>query len=172
MNDIGPVQILVVGFGEAAHFEGRVVAELERLEAAGTVRVLDLLFVHKDAESGDLIALDVQGPDLGAVAGALLGFESEGDGNGSLRAPRSGDRTYGLSKDDLEGVARALEPGVAVAVLLIEHTWARPLKQAIRDAGGVPLGEGFLAADAMADVADDLVAMADAIEKEHAAPTA
>ena len=71
MNEIGPIQILVVGFGQEAKLEGRVVAELERLEAAGTIRVLDLLYVRKDLESGDLLAIDVPGSELGAVAHAI-----------------------------------------------------------------------------------------------------
>src|SRR4051812_13294965 len=170
MNDIGPVQVLVFGFDREPQFEGRIVEELERLESAGTVRLLDLLFVHKDAETGDLLALDVQGPELGAVAGALLGFD--GDAGGGLPSPRSRDRTYGLSRDDLEALAQSLAPGLSAGVLLIEHVWARALRGAIREAGGVPLAEGFLTPDAIADVAADLIAMSDAIEQEHAAPPA
>src|SRR3712207_9145880 len=77
---IGPVQLVVIGFPPEADFEGRIMDELERLEAHETVRILDLLFVGKDAETGDLLALDYQGEELGAIVGALLGFEFEDDG--------------------------------------------------------------------------------------------
>ena len=79
MEMIGPVQLLAVGFGPEAKFEGRIMDELSRLEQHETIRILDLLFVQKDAESGDLLALDYQGQELGAIVGALLGFEFEGD---------------------------------------------------------------------------------------------
>jgi hypothetical protein len=166
MSEIGPVQALVVAFGPGAQFEGRVLEELERLETDDTVRVLDLLFVRKDPETGDLLALDVQGEDMGAVAGALLGFEFDDDD--AQRAPSTNGQpgsAFGLSKEDLQSLAASLDPGVAVGVLLIEHVWARGLKRAIRDAGGVPLAEGFLTPEAMAEVLVELVAMSAAIEE-------
>jgi hypothetical protein len=170
MSEIGPIQVLAVGFGPEARLEGRVVQELERLEAEGTVRVLDLLFVRKDPESGDLLAVNVEGSELGAVAGALLGFEGDGELQAAPSLPRGG--TYGLSRADLESLAITLPPGVAVGVLLIEHVWARGLKGAIRDAGGIPIAEGFLTMEALAAVADDLVAMSEEIGKERAATAA
>src|SRR5215204_5914301 len=87
-QEIGPVQLLAVGFDPEARFEGRIMDELAKLERHETIRILDLLFVGKDAETGDLLALDYQGEDLGAIVGALLGFEFEDDGerqNGSLQ---------------------------------------------------------------------------------------
>ena len=71
---IGPVQLVAIGFPLEAEFEGRIMAELERLERHETIRILDLLFVGKDAETGDLLALDYQGEELGAIVGALLGL--------------------------------------------------------------------------------------------------
>jgi hypothetical protein len=49
--------------------------------------------------------------------------------------------------------------------------WARDLKDAIRDAGGFPLGEGFLTPEAIAEVAIELVAMSEAIEELEAEAT-
>src|SRR5918997_6791765 len=74
---IGPVQLVAIGFPPDAEFEGRIMAELERLQSHETIRILDLLFVGKDAETGDLLALDYQGEELGAIVGALLGFDFE-----------------------------------------------------------------------------------------------
>jgi hypothetical protein len=174
MNDIGPVQALVIGFGPEAKFEGRILEELERLEEAGTVRVLDLLFVRRDADTGDLLALDAQREDLGAIAGALLGFDFDADGD--AERPRAegqaGDGAYGLSREDLESVAASLEPGLAAGVLLIEHVWARDLKRAVREAGGVPIAEGFLTPELIAEVAAELLVVSAAIEEELAASSA
>jgi hypothetical protein len=63
--------------------------------------------------------------------------------------------------DELE----RLEPGHSAGFLMIEHVWARDLKRAIRDAGGVPIGEGFLTPEAVAEVALELAAMAEAVEE-------
>ena len=78
-QSIGPVQLLAVGFDPDARFEGRIIYELESLERHETIRILDLLFVGKDAETGDLLALDYQGEEVGAIVGALLGFDFEGE---------------------------------------------------------------------------------------------
>src|SRR3954468_8851795 len=116
MKEIGPVQVLAIGFSPEAKFEGRILEELGRLDGLDTIRVLDLLFVRKDGETGDLLALDVQGENLGAIAGALLGFEFEPNGGDGTRQSGSvHEGAFGLSKSDLESLAAALEPGHAVA---------------------------------------------------------
>jgi uncharacterized membrane protein len=46
---IGPVQLIVLGFSHP-EFHGEIVAELERLKESDTVRVIDALAVHKDAD--------------------------------------------------------------------------------------------------------------------------
>jgi hypothetical protein len=170
MTEIGPVQVLAISFGPEATFEGHIIEELARLDGLGTIRVLDLLFIRKDA-SGDLLALDVQGEDLGAIVGALLGFEFEPDGSEPARhhPGQVGEGAFGLTKADLESMAADLEPDHAGAVLLIEHVWARDLKRAIRDHGGVPIAEGFLTPELLAEVGAELVAVSAAIDEDQAA---
>jgi hypothetical protein len=172
MTEIGPVQMIVVAFGPDAQLEGRIIDELAKLESERTIRILDLLFVHKDADTGELLALDHQGEELGAIAGALLGFEFEGD-EGTAVGEGGGDRAFGLTQAEIEEMARSLEPGTSAGVLMIEHVWARDLKRAIRDAGGIPVGEGFLTPETVRAVEPELAAMADAmheIETEQPAP--
>jgi uncharacterized membrane protein len=163
---IGPVQLLAIGFDPETKFEGRIMDELSRLERHETIRILDLLFLGKDAETGDLFALDYQGEELGAIVGALLGFEFEG--NGERQAESSQviqGHAFGLSQREIEEIAASLAPGSSAGFLLIEHVWARDLKRAIRDAGGFPLGEGFLTPEALSTVAAELVAMSEALEE-------
>lgn len=165
---IGPVQLVAVAFGPDANFEGRVLEELERLEQAGTIRLLDLLFVARDAEDGDLVALGYQGESLGGIVGALLGFDFEGvePSNGAVATDTE---AFGLGEAEVLALASALAPGQAAAFMLFEHVWARALKAAIREAGGVPLGEGFLTPELVAAVAPELAAMAaelDALERD------
>jgi uncharacterized membrane protein len=165
---IGPVQLVAVAFGPDANFEGRVLEELELLEQAGTIRLLDLLFVARDAEDGDLVALGYQGESLGGIVGALLGFDFEGvePGDGAVA---SDTEAFGLGEAEVLALAGALAPGQAAAFMLFEHVWTRALKAAIREAGGVPLGEGFLTPELVATVAPELAAMAaelDALERD------
>ena len=169
MSKIGPVQLIAIGFGPQANYEGRILEELAKLEQHSTVRILDLLFVLHDAESGELVVLDHQGEELGAILGALLGFEFDdvepGESNGAVGEQHA----FGLSLEQIEGLAAGIEPGYAAGFLLIEHVWARDLKDAIRDAGGVPLGEGFLTPEAVAEVVVELAAMTAALDEEEAA---
>ena len=169
---IGPVQLVTIGFPPQANFEGRIMEELSRLERHETIRILDLLFVHKDQETGDLLALDYQGEELGAIVGALLGFEFEGNGDRPAQPQEEAEsHAFGLSEMEIEEIAASLQPGSSAGFLLVEHVWARDLKSAIRDAGGFPLGEGFLTPEAIAAVAAELVAMSEAhdeLESEEA----
>jgi len=162
-QNIGPVQLLAVGFDPDARFEGRIMDELANLERHETIRILDLLFVGKDAETGDLLALDYQGEELGAIVGALLGFECEGEQPADMSEIEG--HAFGLSKREIHGIAASLKPGSSAGFLLIEHVWARDLKRAIRDAGGFPLGEGFLTPETLAEVATELLAMSEALEE-------
>jgi hypothetical protein len=166
MEKIGPVQLLAVGFGPDAKFEGRIMDELSRLECQETIRILDLLFVQKDAETGDLLALDYQGQELGAIVGALLGFDFEGDLPPDSQEVQS--HAFGLAQGEIQEIAASLAPGSSAGFLLIEHVWARDLKRALRDVGGFPLGEGFLTPEAIAAVAAELVAMSEALEELEA----
>jgi uncharacterized membrane protein len=171
MKEIGPVQLLAVGFGPEANFEGRIMDELAKLENQKTIRILDLLFVHKDAQTGDLIALDYQGEKLGAIVGALLGFEFEGDEQqpaGSTDEESVESHAFGLSQREIEAMAASLEPGTSAGFLLVEHVWARDLKRAIRQTGGFPIGEGFLTPEAIAEVAAELVVLAEILEELEA----
>src|ERR671917_829753 len=161
---IGPVQLVVIGFPPEVEFEARIMAELERLESHETIRILDLLFVGKDAETGDLLVLDYQGEELSAIVGALLGFDFE-DEQPSHEVSEIEDHAFGLSQREIQGIAASLKPGSSAGFLLIEHVWARNLKRAIRDAGGFPLGEGFLTPETLTTVATELLAMSESLEE-------
>ena len=139
---IGPVQLLVVGF-EQPDFKGEVLAQLQTLREHDLVRVIDILLVYKDAEGeletrqvSDLSAQEAQ--DLGALAGALIGLGAAagGDAEGAARLWSAED---GLSEDDLVDVLAEIPPDTAVAIALLEHRWAIPLREAIIAAGGFPI---------------------------------
>jgi len=165
-QNMGPVQLLAIGFDPDANFEGRIMDELESLERHETIRILDLLFVGKDAETGDLLALDYQGEELGAIVGALLGFDFEGEEPSEVSEIEG--HAFGLSQTEIQDIAASLKPGSSAGFLLIEHVWARELKRAIRVAGGFPLGEGFLTPESLVEVAAELIAMSEALEELEA----
>ncbi|MFL6042484.1 MAG: hypothetical protein ACJ740_13900, partial [Gaiellales bacterium] len=80
---IGPVQLIVLGF-EHPEFHGEIVAELERLKESDTVRVIDALAVHKDADGGIEVAhlsnlSKEEAVELGSKVGALIGLGIEGE---------------------------------------------------------------------------------------------
>jgi len=110
-----PVSFMAVGFGPDASFEGRIVAELQRIEDSGMIRVLDVLFVRRVPETGEL----------------------------DTRPGIPGRPTL-VSQADVDEVAAALEPGHAAGLLLLEHVWQRELAEAIAETGGEILQEGLL----------------------------
>ena len=159
MTEIGPVQLLSIGFQPGANFEGRIADELARLETGRTIRVLDLLFVARDTDSDELVVLEHQAESMGAIVGALLG----------LRIDDAGDqeRSFGFSQAEIDEMGAGLDPGAAAGLMLIEHVWARDLKRAVRDAGGQMLGNDFLTPEVVAAMEPELAAMSASIEQQQ-----
>jgi hypothetical protein len=155
MTEIGPVQMMVLAFGPDADFEGRIVDELTRLEGERTIRVLDLLFMLKDPDSGELVTVEHKGEELGTIIAALLGVDGR-----QLADEGAGTSAFGLTQEEIREAAEALEPGHSVGFVMIEHVWARDLKRAVRDAGGTPVGESFLTPELVAALEPELAAAA------------
>jgi uncharacterized membrane protein len=162
MAEIGPVQLISIGFDRDANFEGKIIAELAKLESERTIRVLDLLFIARDPDSDETVVLEHPDAEkVGAIVGALLGMEFE---DGADSSPAAGDEhSFGFTQQDIQEMASGLDPGEAAGLVLIEHVWARDLKRAFRDAGGRLLGEGFLTPETIRTVEPQLAAMSDAI---------
>jgi hypothetical protein len=156
LREIGPVQLMCVGFEPGANFEGRIADELAKLQSEGTIRLLDLLFVARDTDSDELVVLEHQEETMGAVVGALLGLQLDAE-------QAEGERSFGMSTAEIEAVGAALPHGGAAGLMLIEHVWARDLKRAIRDAGGKPLGEEFLTPETVAAMEPKLAAIAETV---------
>jgi len=172
LGGIGPIQLLAIGMGPEAEYSGQVLAELERLEGKGVIRVLDLLFVAQDVEANELVVLSYQGEELGGLAAALLGFPLKGqpDERATVFDASPGTEFVGLTRRQLEELISTLPHEMAVGVLLVEHVWARDLKQSIRRAGAVPLVEGLLSAEVLADIERELqqaVRALDEVEREE-----
>ena len=166
MAEIGPVQLMSIGFEPEANFEGRIVDELAKLEKERTIRILDLLFIAKDTDSDEIVVLEHHGTEsTGEIVAALLGMQL--DDEAGQRAPAAEEHSFGFTKAEIAEMAAGLEPGGSAGLLLIEHVWARGFREAVKDAGGRMIGEGFLTPDTIASVEPKLVAMSQAIEEDE-----
>jgi uncharacterized membrane protein len=165
MAEIGPVQLVSIGFDRGANFEGKVIDELAKLESERTIRVLDVLFIARDPDSEETVVLEHPNAEkLGGIVGALLGVEFEGEAKAEAPAVAGGEEhAFGFTQQDIQEMASGLGPGESAGLLLIEHVWARDLRRAFRGAGGRMLGEGFLTPETIRAVEPELAAMSDAI---------
>jgi uncharacterized membrane protein len=150
---IGPVQLLVLGF-KRPDFRGEIIAELEKLRESDTVRVIDALAVYKDAE-GEIEVAHLsnltadEAIELGSKVGALIGLGIEGEEGmeagavaGAEAAAEHGVEVF--SDEEAWDVLEDIPNDSAAALLLIEHHWAVPLRDAIARAGGFRLADGFI----------------------------
>jgi len=149
---IGPVQLIVLGF-KNPDFHGEIIAELERLKETDTVRVIDALAVYKDAD-GEVEAMHLsnlstdEAIEFGSKVGALIGLGFEGEpgleAGAMAGAEAAADGVSVFSDDDAWDVLEEIPNGSAAALLLIEHHWAVPLRDAVLRAGGLRIGDGFI----------------------------
>jgi hypothetical protein len=119
MEEIGPVDYAVVVF-PGNKFRGEIAPALADLVEAGTIRIIDIAFVGKNAD-GDAVAFELTelDPDV------QEGLDKAGIEVGGL-----------LNDDDLMDTAAGLEPNSSAALIVWENVWARKVTQAMRDAGG------------------------------------
>jgi len=150
-----PVQLLLYSFGADARFEGRLVGALERLESGGALRILEALFVRNDPETGELTAVDLRSRGAGSMVLPLVGFRLD-------PAERGRATEHALDAEGLSGMLRELgaelAPGAAMAAVLVEHTWARALEDAVAQSGGTPLSSEFVDAASLGELTQQLLA--------------
>jgi len=150
---IGPVQLIVLGF-DHPDFHGEIIEELARLSESDTVQVIDALAVHKD-EAGEIEVAHLstltkdQAIELGTKIGALIGLGIEGEegfeAGAAVGAQVAEERGVSVfSDEDAWDVLEEIPPGTAAALILIEHQWAVPLRDAIARAGGFRISDGFI----------------------------
>ena len=151
-----PAQLLVYRFDAEAHFQGQLVGALERMESGGTLRIIEVLFVAHHAETGELSAIDLHSRGAGSLVSPLLGFRLDPGG----RRTATEQALAADGGDTVRAVGAALAPGAAIAAVLVEHTWAQALGDAVSRTGGTTLSDGFADAGTLSDVAHLLVAAA------------
>ena len=135
---LGPIEVLVISF-PGNQFNGGIIPELERLVGNDTISIIDGLLVTKDA-NGQVTFTEFEELGGNADAERLAGVMDQPE---TL-----------ISDEDVEEMAASLEPGSSEAILVFEHTWAKPLRDAIIESGGV-LANNFRIAG---QVVDELLA--------------
>jgi hypothetical protein len=117
---LGPIEVLVIGFPDNG-FNGEIAPALADLVEAGTVRIADLLFIAKDAD-GTVASFEINELD-DAVSSAYVHLVEELEGL--------------IGEEDIEDFGEGLEPGSSIALLVVEHLWAKSFADAVAGSGGV-----------------------------------
>ncbi|MEX1008752.1 MAG: DUF6325 family protein [Acidimicrobiia bacterium] len=119
MAELGPVEVVLVEF-PGNQFSGEIAPALQELVESGTIRVIDLVFVAKDADGNAAgIELEDLHPDARGAFDPLV------------------EELAGLiSDEDVEDLAEGLEPNSSAAILLFENVWATRFRDAVVHSGG------------------------------------
>ncbi len=166
---LGPIQLLAIGFETNERFKGDIMRELNEIRSRGVIRLLDMSFVMKDTEGNILTLEDTdltpeEEVEVGKVISRMLGMEESTAG--AVRPGTSvkthAEKSYGFAIQDIMDVVNQIEPGTSAGLLLIEHVWATGLKQAVHEAGGHLIAQGFLTPDAMMMIGKEAEAIAEA----------
>jgi uncharacterized membrane protein len=152
---VGPVQLIVLGFTHP-EFRGEILDELQRLRDADTIRVIDALGVFKDAK-GEVAVLKMSNLtldeeiELGAKIGALVGIGAFGDDDEAVESVAlAGAETAAaegvdmFSAEEVWDVVEDIPADTAALLLMVEHHWAVPLRDAVARAGGFRIADGFI----------------------------
>jgi Family of unknown function (DUF6325) len=130
-DEMGPIDYLLVEW-PGRQPTGEAAPHLIDLVDRGLIRILDLVFLHKD-EDGSLVRLEIS--DLGDQVEAFAEFEGASSGL--------------LSDEDTDEAGSALEPGTSAALLVYENRWAAPFASALRRSGGQLVASGRIPVQAM-----------------------
>jgi hypothetical protein len=151
---IGPIQALVIGFPDNDLFEGRIAEELARLSDVGQIRIVDAVFVMREDDEVAVLSVsdldDDQRAELRTAVGALIGLGSGGDegaAGGAVLGASIDDEAPSVAESVAAELLEELPDRSSALVLAIEHLWAIPLRDAVRDAGGVVIAHRSITAE-------------------------
>jgi hypothetical protein len=136
---LGPLEYIVIGFA-GNKFDGSIAREVERVVENGTIRLIDIVFVGKDA-NGDV---------------AIVELDNKADPRFAPFAALLGDRMALLTPEDLEQVGSELPADTAGLVMLFEHRWAEHIKEAMAAAGGFLVGRSVIPPEVVESLSGEL----------------
>jgi hypothetical protein len=137
---IGPVEYIAIAF-PGNKFSGEIVPAIKELQDSGTIRVLDLVIITKDAE-GNVAAIEMSeaSPEEQATL-AVLGVDGQ-----NL-----------LGQEDFEDIGAALDPNSTAGLMIWENVWAAKFAQSLRDADGILIANGRIPAALVEEVLAETV---------------
>ena len=118
---LGPIEVIEIAF-PGNQFNGEIIPELERLVEAGTITVVDGVAIVKGAD-GEVEFVEFDQEDANPAAARLASLLDQVEAL--------------ISDEDIETLAAGLEPNSSAAILVFEHTWAKPFRDAVVASGGV-----------------------------------
>ena len=151
---IGPVQLLAIGF-DSPDFEGEVAEELARLRDIDALRIIDALAVYKSAAGEKTVVsasnlTEDESIEFGAKVGALVGLGAAGEegfkAGAEIGAAVGEEGIEFFPGQTALDLLEAIPNDSAVALVLLEHHWAVPLRDAVARAGGFQLAGRFISA--------------------------
>jgi uncharacterized membrane protein len=145
---LGPLEYLVVGF-DGDNFDGSVAHEIGKVVEAKTIRIVDAVFMTKDA-AGDVAVVEIDNKD---------------DPRFASFAPLLGDTMGLLTEEDIATLALGLRPGTSALALLFEHHWAVDIKDAMAAKGGFLVARSVVPPEVLEAVQAELEAHAASIGK-------
>jgi uncharacterized membrane protein len=173
MVEFGPIQIVVLGFPDVNKLKGDMLKEIFRLSEAGIIRVVGLSAIAKD-EKGNVLSAqitelsDEERTKLGAAVGALIGYGAAGmkgaEAGAREGAERVSQKEFGLSRERIMEIAQNMPNGTAAGLLLVEHLWAKNLKEIARNQEGVVLANGIISPYALVALGEELAEGAETAE--------
>src|ERR1700730_18009054 len=112
-----PLKVIALSFSRDDGSEERILAEVDRLRGRGVLRLLDMLFVAK-SQDGIIERLTIgDDEDFGSLLAAAVPVANpEGQG-----VSASAGSSAAFDRADARSLADSLEPGTALAFLLVEH---------------------------------------------------
>lgn len=153
MVEFGPISLVAIGFPDPSRLKGDMLTEMFRLSEEGIIRIVGLLGVVKDPNgtigSVQLTELpDAERARLAAGVGALIGYGMAGEQGAATGAEAgaefAGSKEYGLTQEQIREIAEGIPRGSAAGFALIEHLYAKRLKEIAMRQDGVFLANNFI----------------------------
>jgi uncharacterized membrane protein len=133
---VGPVDVYIIGF-PGNKFSGRIAPAIMELVDNGTIRILDLLFVKKDAD-GTVTTLEAA--DMDEEGTAFLSIDVAQPG--------------ALGDEDAEEVSEDLPADSSALLIAFENLWAVKVVDALQAADAVLIDSIRIPAEVVATALD------------------
>lgn len=168
VEGVGPIQMLCVAF-DGNRFKGEILPELDRLKRERIIRIIDLLVVRKDEEGRVMVMTSSdldweQATAFGSYVGTLAGYRAagpEGVEPGAMAGAAELADGHLFNESDTFRVTQSLPNNMSAALVLIEHLWAKELREAVERAGGTELSNEWIRPEELLTVGPDVRARSD-----------